>query len=158
VKLKDIRRQGRELALQYFYAFEQNHYEDTGRLIPSEDLEAVHADGRTFALELFAGFQANRVPIDAAVDKRLANWTIGRLALTDRQILRLGTYEILYCEDTPPKVSISEAVELAKTYGTEDKTAGLVNGVLDRIAREHRTTGMDAQVKESPTAPVPAKA
>ena len=152
MKLRDVRRQGRQLALQYLYAFEQNRYEDTGRLVPGEDLEPVHADAQAFALTLFAGFRANRVPIDAAVDKRLSNWTIGRLAVIDRQILRLGAYEILYCEETPPKVAISEAVELAKTFGTEDKTTRLVNGVLDRIAREHRTTGLDPSTK----APAPA--
>ena len=52
--------------------------------------------------------------------------------------MRLGAYEILYSTDTPPKVAINEAIELAKKYGSEEKTTKLVNGVLDRIARDHR--------------------
>jgi N utilization substance protein B len=152
MKLKDLRRQGRELALQLLYAFEQNHYADGGRLIPDEDLALVEAEAQTFAKELFAGFQANRVPIDAAVDKRLENWSIGRLAVIDRQILRLGCYELLYCLDTPPKVAITEAVEMSKRYGSEDKTTRLVNGVLDRIAREHRTEAMAAPARPAGSA------
>ena len=151
VKLKDLRRQGRELALQYLYAFEQNHYADGGRLIPDEDLVAQTDEAKAFAKIIFEGFQAQRVPIDAAVDKRLENWTIGRLAVIDRQIMRLGAYELLYCLDTPPKVAITEAVELSKKYGSEDKTTRLVNGVLDRIAREHRTDAMGAAARPAGT-------
>jgi N utilization substance protein B len=91
----------------------------------------------TQAAEWFSGFIVNRVPIDAAIDKRLTNWTIHRLAAVDRNILRLGAFEILYDTVTPPKVAINEAVEMAKRFGSEDKTAKLVNAVLDRLAKDH---------------------
>lgn len=132
------RSQGRALALQTLYSFEQNHYQDDGQLVPAESVEEVGADAAAFARELYQGFVAQRPAIDAAVDSRLENWTIGRLAVLDRSILRLGAYELLYCPEIPAKVAINEYIELAKRYGSEAKTTKLVNGVLDRIARESR--------------------
>lgn len=142
------RSQGRELALQLIYSFEQNKYVDDGQLLPEDDLAAVDAEATAFARELFKGFAAQRVPVDAAVDQRLENWTIQRLAVLDRAVLRLGAYELLYCADTPPKVAINEYIELAKRYGSEAKTAKLVNGVLDKIAREHRPGEVTKRVSD----------
>ncbi len=130
------RRAARDRTLQLLYAFEQNKYLDDGRLLPSDD-EPVPEAVDTQARAWFDGFAVNRTPIDAAIDKRLTNWTIHRLAAVDRNILRLGAYEILYDTVTPPKVAINEAVELAKRFGSEDKTAKLVNAVLDRLAKDH---------------------
>lgn len=127
----------RIIALQLLYAYEANKYVDDGNLLTSHE-EPPEPGATEFALELFAGFREQRTPIDAAIDKRLENWTIHRLAVVDRAIMRLGAYEILYSTDTPPKVAINEAIELAKKYGSEEKTTKLVNGVLDRIARDHR--------------------
>jgi N utilization substance protein B len=82
---------------------------------------------------------AERPAVDATIDKRLQNWTLARMAVLDRSILRLGCYELLYRADTPTRVIINEWIELAKSYGSEGRTAGLVNGVLDRIAKDHRS-------------------
>ena len=135
-----IRTAGRAIAVQLLYAYEQNKYVDDGQLltddVPSDD--GVDPLALAYAQELFTCFVANRIPVDAAIDKRLENWTIHRLAVADRSVLRLGAVEILYRTDTPPKVAINEAIELAKSFGSEDKTAKLVNGVLDRLARDHR--------------------
>ena len=87
---------------------------------------------------MLAGFIKERPAIDAAVDKRLDNWTIHRLAVADRALLRLGSYEIMYCAETPPKVVINEYIELAKLYGSDIKTSKLVNAVLDKLAKEQR--------------------
>jgi transcription antitermination protein NusB len=135
---RGARTRGRSLALQMVYSYEQNHYDADARLIPSDDLAEVDEEARGFANELFDGFCAQRTPVDAAIDKRLVNWTIGRLSVIDRAILRLGAYELLYCSGTPPKVAINEYIELAKRFGTESNTARLVNGVLDKVARDHR--------------------
>lgn len=135
-----IRSAGRAVAVQLLYAYEQNKYVDDGLLL-TDDAPAEGSDdpaALAFARELFDGFVANRVPVDASIDKRLENWTIHRLAVADRSVLRLGAFEILYRTDTPPKVAINEAIELAKRFGSEEKTAKLVNGVLDRLARDHR--------------------
>ena len=69
--------------------------------------------------------------------ERTIGWRFERLALLDRNILRLGVYELLHCDDVPPEVAIDEAVELAKMYGTE-QARSFVNGILDRIWKEHK--------------------
>jgi len=132
------RSRGRVLAVQMLYAFEQNHYLDDGVLVPEDILADCDEGAQSFARDIFQGFCAQRPAVDAAVDTRLDNWSISRLAVLDRSLLRLGSYELLYCADTPPKVAINEYIELAKQFGSEAKTTKLVNGVLDRIAREHR--------------------
>jgi transcription antitermination protein NusB len=144
------RNAGRALALQLLYSFEQNHYQDDGQLLPDDISEDIDAEAIAFAKTLFEGFRTERPAVDAAVDARLENWTIHRLAVLDRAILRLGAYEILYSKDTPPKVAINECIELAKRFGSEVKTAKLVNGVLDRIAREMRGLDGNAGGKTAP--------
>jgi N utilization substance protein B len=136
------RSSGRSLALQLLYSFEQNHYRDDGLLVTDDITEDTGEAGALFARTLFDGFCAERATVDAVVEKRLENWTIQRLAVIDRAILRLGAFELLHCSDTPPKVAINEWIELAKSFGSEAKTSKLVNGVLDRIARDHDVGGL----------------
>jgi len=135
---RGARTKGRVLAVQLVYSYEQNRYQDDCQFVPEEDLRNVDEEGRTFAFSLFELFKAQRPAVDSAIDKRLVNWTISRLAVIDRAILRLGAVELLYCHDTPHKVAINEYIELAKRYGTEANTARLVNGVLDRIAKDNK--------------------
>ncbi len=135
-----VRSAGRAIAVQLLYAYEQNKYVDDGALL-TDDTEGG-AEALAFGRELLAGFIEHKVPVDAAIDKRLENWTIHRLAVVDRAIMRVGALEILYQEGTPPKVAINEAIELAKRFGSEEKTAKLVNGVLDKLARDHRSAEM----------------
>jgi N utilization substance protein B len=147
MKQGDARSHGRELALQLLYSFEQNKYLDDGMLLPADTTDELPPEAVEFARALHAGFAKERVAIDAAIDQRLENWTIHRLAVADRAVLRLGAYEILYCANTPVKVAINECIELAKRYGSEAKTPKLVNAVLDKIAREHRSGEVKATVK-----------
>ncbi len=142
---RQVRTLGRTLALQLTYAWEQNRYVDDGNLLPQEVLDGLPLAAVAFASELFASMRDHRQPIDAAIDQRLENWTIHRLACTDRAILRIGTCELLYGAGTPPKVAINEAIELAKRFGSDSKTARLVNGVLDRTARDFRPDEMRGQ-------------
>jgi N utilization substance protein B len=147
---------GRTLALQMLYSFEQNHYADDGNLVTEEVTAEVGEEAAQFARSLFDGFRAERAPVDAAVDQRLENWSIQRLAVIDRAILRLGAFELLYRADTPPKAAINEWIEIAKAYGSEAKTPKLVNGVLDRIARDHAIAGLRAEpARASPADPAP---
>ncbi len=99
-------------------------------LLSEEDLD----DQVEFIRERLEGIFYHRREIDAIIDQRAKGWGIDRLAMMDRNILRLGIYELLYT-DIPPEVAIDEAVELAKEYGTE-KSPGFVNGILDRVWRE----------------------
>jgi len=145
-KVRGVRTRGRVLALEMVYSFEQNRYQTGVTLVPEDSSDGFEPEAIAFAQVLFDGFSAQRPAIDASIDQRLENWTLSRLAVIDRALMRLGAYELLYCPDTPPKVAINEYIELAKQYGTEAKTARLVNGVLDRIAREHRAGEVSPRV------------
>ncbi len=97
--------------------------------------KAVPEQVRNFAVELVKGVTGNLEAIDAKISEYAANWQLKRMAVVDRNILRLGCYELLFRQDIPPKVSINEAVELAKKYS--DREAGkFVNGILDGIKTE----------------------
>lgn len=88
-----------------------------------------------FALALIAGVRRNRSELDALLTKTADNWSLERMAATDRNVLRLGAYEILYTE-TPDRVAINEAVELAKRFGIAH-SAQFVNGILDKFLEGH---------------------
>jgi N utilization substance protein B len=84
-----------------------------------------------FAWSLFAGVMETRAALDARIEAIAANWSLKRMAPTDRNVLRLGAFELLYTE-TPARVVIDEALELAKRYGTA-QSSQFVNGILDRL-------------------------
>ena len=89
-----------------------------------------------FGRSLLAGIRKHRSEIDQLLVERADNWTLERMAVTDRNVLRLGAYEILF-GGTPERVAINEAVELAKRYGAK-QSPHFVNGVLDRFVRKER--------------------
>ncbi len=84
-----------------------------------------------FARILVAGVRGNREALDELIAQTAQNWTLGRIAPTDRNVLRLGAYEIIH-SDTPDRVAVDEAVNLAKRYGTA-QSGKFVNGILDRL-------------------------
>jgi transcription antitermination protein NusB len=86
-----------------------------------------------FCRSLVLGVEENIEEVDGAVESTSKHWTVSRMPIVDRNILRLATYEILHCDSIPVSVSINEAVEMAKIYGGEDSSR-FVNGVLGRIA------------------------
>lgn len=87
---------------------------------------------RPFAEELARGVSLHRDAIDALITSASEHWRIERMSLVDRNVLRIAIYEMLHCPDIPPKVSINEAVELGKAFGTGDSSA-FINGILDHI-------------------------
>jgi N utilization substance protein B len=87
-----------------------------------------------FARALLSGVRRNRAELDGLLAARAENWSLSRMAVTDRNILRLAAFEMIYTE-TPDRVAINEAVELAKRYGT-GQSSQFVNGVLDRLLRD----------------------
>ena len=87
-----------------------------------------------FARSLLSGVRRNRTELDELLAARADNWSLNRMAVTDRNVLRLGAFEILYAE-TPGRVAINEAVELAKRYGAR-QSSQFVNGVLDRLLKD----------------------
>lgn len=129
------RRRAREVVLQLLYEDDLN---------PEQNVEVAEKFLATrmhnnrplvqFATDLWMNVRKNRWNIDKALSAKATNWSLRRMAAIDRNILRLGTYEILMTE-TPGRVVINEAIELAKRYG--DKQSGqFVNGILDRILNE----------------------
>ena len=104
------------------------------------------APSRQFARELVLGVVEHRDDIDRLIREAAENWELHRMATVDRNILRLGTFELVYRRDIPPKVSINEAVELAKRYSTAE-SGNFVNGILDRIK-----SGLAPDAKDQPEA------
>jgi N utilization substance protein B len=86
-----------------------------------------------FARALVAGVRRHRREVDRLIQSAAENWSLHRMAATDRNVLRLGAYEILHT-DTPDRVAVDEAIELAKRFGTA-QSAQFVNGILDRLLR-----------------------
>ncbi|MDA8345857.1 MAG: transcription antitermination factor NusB [Thermaerobacter sp.] len=127
------RRQSRVLALRALFAM------DIGRQDPETALRQAlegEPDGfAEYARTLCAGVQADREQIDGLIARFIRGWSLPRLAAVDRSLLRLATYELLHQPEIPPTAVVSEAVELASTYSTEDAPR-FINGVLARIAEE----------------------
>lgn len=126
------RRRAREIALQLLYEADLN----PGREVEASlDFIMRRMQGRKalaqFALRLLEGTLEHRQQLDQELSKLATNWTLPRMAVTDRNILRLGAYEILFA-DTPGRVAINEAVDLASRYG-EKNSARFVNGILDKL-------------------------
>jgi N utilization substance protein B len=128
------RSKARECALQALYQL------DTAGGSPSDVLaglwahfELVDDDTKGFAEALVRGAQREQKTIDELIQRTSTNWKLERMARVDRNILRLAVYEILKRADVPVKVTLNEAVELSKKYGSEESSA-FVNGILDRIA------------------------
>ena len=94
--------------------------------------EAVEGEVKSFASDLVKGVMTNIEDIDKKITEYATNWQINRMAVIDRNILRLSCYELIYRHDIPPKVSINEAVELAKKYSGLE-AGKFVNGILDKI-------------------------
>ncbi len=97
--------------------------------------ENISPTVRDFCAHLVTGVQGKKEEIDAIVTRYAQNWDMGRMAAIDRNILRLSTFEILSDLETPLSVIIDEAIEIAKTFSTED-SGKFVNGILDKIKQE----------------------
>ena len=93
------------------------------------------SETRLFAEPLIKGVLQHRDAIDEHIKKHCRNWDFNRIAVVDRNVMRLGIYELLYREDIPPVVSINEAVDIAKKFSTEE-SGKFVNGILDRVRSE----------------------
>ncbi|MFA6216352.1 MAG: transcription antitermination factor NusB [Candidatus Omnitrophota bacterium] len=132
------RTKGREFALQILYQIDITHDQYEAALnnfwqVHSE--EEIYDDVRQFTGELVKGVVENLALIDAKIAQYAANWELNRMAVVDRNILRLTSFELLFRDDIPPKVAINEGVELAKKYS--DVNAGkFVNGILDKVKLE----------------------
>jgi N utilization substance protein B len=126
------RSRAREIALQVLYQDDLNADQPEDVRLRFINARLNHdKDLIEFAEELLEGVRANLEAVDQHLEDIARNWKLSRMAATDRNVLRLGAYEILFT-DTPDRVAINEAIELAKRYGTNNSSQ-FVNGVLDRL-------------------------
>lgn len=141
----DVRHRGREAAVRALYQLEIGGIETAQALALVEqagDEEAVALDAgtRAFAARLVIGTWANKMALDAALEPHLTNWRIERLAVLDRIVMRMAVHEWLAEPGTPPRVVLSEALDLARAY-SGDEAVGFVNGVLDAVYHQLKTDG-----------------
>jgi N utilization substance protein B len=129
------RHSGREAALQMLFQIELSgaSAEDAIALFWRSFDDEADPEGRLYADEAVRGVAASLEDLDRQIAHASANWRIERMARVDRNVLRLGAWEIVHRRDIPRAVILDEAVELAKSFGTDDSSA-FVNGVLNRIA------------------------
>jgi N utilization substance protein B len=134
------RRKARELALQFLYQLDLRGETDPAACAPEFwGRHPVDAEVREFADALVRGTMVHREKIDELIEAYALHWDLERMAVVDRNILRAGVFELLWAAQTPPKVVINEAIEVAKKFGTEDSSR-FINGILDRIHKELRPT------------------
>jgi len=130
------RSRAREVALQVLFQDDVNPPDTAQATLQFLQDRLKYQELVEFAKSLIAGVRRNRSELDAMLGKIAANWSLNRMAGTDRNVLRLGAYEILYT-DTPGRVAINEAVELAKRFGS-GQSAQFVNGILDKFLNERK--------------------
>ena len=139
------RSRAREIVLQVLYQDDLNADQPEDIRLRFINSRLNHDEALIdFAQELLKGVRKHQEQVDAHLEETARNWRLSRMAATDRNVLRLGAYEILFT-DTPDRVVINEAIELAKRYGTNNSSQ-FVNGVLDRLMRREET----AQEKSLP--------
>lgn len=129
------RSRGREVALQMLFQREHNAVTDRAALERFVADRLNEEPLRKFCWFLYDGVVAQLADLDARISAAAENWRLLRMPTVDRNILRLGAFELLFMHDTPAAVAFDEAIELARRYGTADSSA-FVNGVLDRLRRE----------------------
>ncbi|MFZ5626447.1 MAG: transcription antitermination factor NusB [Bacillota bacterium] len=130
-----IRRQGREAALQTLYQLDLSESDWQDTLVHLAEEFALPQEAVTFARELVTGVLSCRSQLDEEIEQRSEGWPVRRMGVVDRNILRLGAFELLHREDIPPAVAVNEAVELAKRYGDKDSSR-FINGILGRMLKE----------------------
>lgn len=134
------RRQIREKVLQGLYAYELSH--EPVELILETIVNDLKKEPDVFDLAktLFLKVIETKDEVDALIKGRVANWEFSRIAVIDKIVLRISICELLYFDDIPPKVSINEAIEIARRYSTE-KSDKFVNGVLDSVLDDLKKSG-----------------
>lgn len=138
----------RALVLQSLYEWDfHNSDAKTALEVTERNLSefAPDLDEKPFAMALAKGILDNRTEIDASISKFAPDWPIERITTVDRNVLRIGIYELVYDDQIPSKVSINEAIELAKTFGGES-SGKFVNGVLGAVFRDQQAQGISKVV------------
>lgn len=131
------RRDGREWALQIIFSMDLNTRENLGQVF--DYFFEVYADSdaqtREFTESIVKGVVKERLKIDAKIEAYADSWSISRMGVVDRNVLRIAIYELMFCKDIPAAVVLNEAIDLAK-YFSDSESGRFVNGILDRAVRE----------------------
>jgi N utilization substance protein B len=130
------RRKARELALQMLYQHDLSGNTPDTIVSTFEDLQKSKPNTREFATKIFKGTVDNLEKIDEMIAQQADNWRLSRMAVVDRNIIRMSIYEFLHEEDTPKLVIIDEAIEIGKKFGTQ-KSSQFINGILDGILKRY---------------------
>ena len=131
------RRTARELALKFLYQTEFNSNSPDSELNSFCDRANVSEEVQNFTQALIKNILFHKKEVDELLEKISANWVPDRMAVIDKNILRLGICELLFDPTTPPKVVINEAVEIAKKFGTEE-SPDFINGILDKVFKDSK--------------------
>ncbi len=138
------RRNAREAALQFLF---QDDFAGHGTLRDEDradrfeqfcSLYQISHKARPYALQLLTNIAARRDELDRIIRENAENWRLERIAVMDRNLLRIGVYELVFAGDVPPQVAINEAVEIAKRFGSGD-SPGFINGILDAVKNRQDT-------------------
>ena len=130
------RRKARELALQMLFQHDISGNAPETICATFEDLQKSKPNTREFAEKIFRGTVDNLIKIDDMIQAQADNWRLSRMAVVDRNIIRMSIYEFLHETDTPKLVIIDEAIEIAKKFGTQ-KSSQFINGILDGILKKY---------------------
>jgi N utilization substance protein B len=144
------RSRAREVALQLLLQRDLNARVTRQAIEPFAHDRLRDAELERFALALYDGTQRYLADIDTGLSAAAENWRLPRMAAVDRNVLRLGAFELLHMPETPASVVMNEAIELARRYGSAD-SPGFVNGVLDRLYRTGRASPAPTEI--SPETP-----
>lgn len=142
------RRQAREFALQALYLVDAGSMSGNDAIVIVSAESKLDAASEEFARGLVLGTEAILPELDKHIQSLAKNWALERMAMVDRNILRLAAYEILHRPDTPATVAINEALDIAKRYSTPDSFR-FINGILDKIKFERPKAAADEQSRES---------
>lgn len=141
------RRLSRELAVQFLYLTEMNKGDVQDQLKMFWEGHSSPEEVQSFTEDILNDIFEHKEEIDARLEKYSDNWTLSRMTVIDRNLLRMAASEILYSKTVPPKVAIDEAVEIAKRFGSED-SPNFINGVLDRILKEFNSDTPQASLNQ----------
>jgi transcription antitermination protein NusB len=134
------RRKARELALQMLFQHDMSGNDPDMITSTFEELQKSKANTKEFATKIFRGTVQHLPEIDEMITVQAENWRLSRMAVVDRNIIRMSVYEFLYENDTPKLVIIDEAIEIAKKFGTQ-KSSQFINGILDGILKRYNLQG-----------------
>ena len=131
------RRKARELALKFLYQTEYISESPDSELVAFCERANINQEVQNFTQALIKKFLLHEKEVDELLKKISAHWAPDRMAVIDKNIIRLGICELLFDSTTPPKVVINEAVEIAKKFGTEE-SPDFINGILDKILKDSK--------------------